>query len=72
MAGKVNPRLTNMTKPQTAQSLEVQFKLLQKHFGAVVMTVKELKVSVDALEKKMEVVKTEEMEEIFKTKKVLD
>ena len=64
MAGKVNPRLTNMTKPQTAQSLEEQFKLLQKHFGAVIMTVKELKVSVDALEKKME--------EIFKTKKVLD
>ena len=61
-----------MTKPQAATSSEEQLKILQKHFGALVMTVKQLKTSVDALNKQMEAIKTEEVKDIMKTQKVIN
>ena len=60
-----------MTKPQADTSSEEQLKILQKHFGALVMTVKQLKTSVDALNKQMEGIKTEEVKDIMKTQKVI-
>ena len=48
-------------------SLEEQIKTLHKHFTAIVVTVKDLKSSVNALEKKVEASKNVEL---WKVKRV--
>ena len=53
-------------------TLEEQVKTLQKHFTAIVVTVKDLKSSVVALQKEVEANKYKEIEEILKSQKDLD
>ena len=53
-------------------SVEEQMKILQKQFGAVVMTVKQLKCTVDSLEKKLEEKQPSEIEEIFAKQRAID
>ena len=45
---------------------------MQKHFGGIVRTVKDLKCSVDALEKKVEGSQHTEINDIINTQKVID
>ena len=60
-----------MTKAKI-DTLEEQFKTMQKHFGALVMTVKDLKCSVDALNKKVEGIQHDEVKEIIKNQRMLE
>ena len=53
-------------------SLEEQMKTLQKHFTAIVATVKDLKGTVNDLAKKVEARKKEEIDEILQTQKVIE
>ena len=56
----------------TKKSLEEQVKTMQNHFGAIISTVKDLKTSVETLQKRFEQNQTSEVEEIVETQRVLD
>ena len=60
-----------MTK-QKQGSFEDQLKVLQKHFGAVVATVKDLKGSLERLEKKVEEKENKYIEDIFKKQEAIE
>ena len=53
-------------------SLEEEVKTLQKHMGAVMRTVKDLKVTVEALEKKSISKEDKEIKEIIETQKEIE
>ena len=54
------------------KSLEEQVALLQKQFGGLVKLVKDLKTSVEALEKKEIPNEKDEVKEILEAQKVID
>ena len=47
-------------------------KALQNHFGRLVSTVKDLKSSLEALERKVDTGQNHEVKEILETQKVID
>ena len=54
------------------KSLEDQVKLLQKQFGGLVKLVKEIKTSVETLEKKEVPKEIDEVKDILEAQKVID
>jgi phage shock protein A len=60
-----------MTKPK-ATSLEEQVKTLQRHFGSMIVTMKDLKCSVDRLEKKVDEAENKEIKDIIEQQKVME
>ena len=55
-----------------SSSLEDQMKNLQRHFGAIVSTIKDLKSKVEDLNRKFKEHETMEVQEIIKTQRVID
>ena len=55
-----------------SSSLEDQMKNLQRHFGAIVSTIKDLKSKVEDLNGKFKEHETMEVQEIIKTQRVID
>ena len=53
-------------------SLELQVRALEKNMGLIVKAFKEFKVSMDALEKKVDKHQEEEIQELIKTQKMLN
>ena len=53
-------------------TLEEQMKALQNHFGRMVSTVKDLKASLEALERKVDTRQNDEFREILETQTVID
>ena len=53
-------------------SLEEEVKTLKKHMGRLVVTVTDLKKTVEVLEKKVSFKKNEEIKEMLEAKKVVD
>ena len=60
-----------MAKAKQA-SIEEQMKTMQKQFGAIVMTVKDLKISVVSLEKKVDDRQIKEIQEILEKQKGIE
>ena len=60
-----------MTKPK-ATTLEEQVKTLQRHFGSMIVTMKDLKCSVDRLEKKVDEAENKEIKDIIEQQKVME
>ena len=60
-----------MTKPK-ATTLEEQVKTLQRHFGSIIVTMKDLKCSVDRLEKKVDEAENKEIKDIIEQQKVME
>jgi hypothetical protein len=54
------------------KALEEQVKILQKQFGGVVKLVKDLKLTVEALGKKLDAKEIDEVKEILDAQKVID
>ena len=54
------------------KALEEQVKILQKQFGGVVKLVKDLKLTVEALGKKLDAKEIDEVKEILDTQKVIN
>ena len=62
-----------MTKVKVSKlSLEEEIKTLQKHMGAVLATIKDLKQTVEALGKRVSKNENEEIKEIIETQRVID
>ena len=61
-----------MAKTNKESSMEEQIKTLQRHFGGIISTVKDLKATVDALKKRSEQGKSGEVQEIVETQRVID
>ena len=59
-----------MTKPK-ATTLEEQVKTLQRHFESMIVTMKDLKCSVDRLEKKVDEAENKEIKDIIEQQKVM-
>ena len=53
-------------------TLEEQVKTLQKHMGAILATVRDLKATVEALDKRTAVEENKEIKEILEAQKVID
>ena len=60
-----------MTKPKSI-TLEEQIKILQKHFGSIIVTVKDLKCSMDRLEKKVDEREAVDIKDIIKQQEALE
>jgi hypothetical protein len=58
-----------MAQTTKESSLEEQMKTMQRHFGGIVSTVKDLKATVDALKKQVE---GGEVQEIVETQTIID
>ena len=52
-------------------SLEEQVKTLQKHMGAILVTVRDLKASVDALKRKDTTKENKEIKEIMEAQRIV-
>ena len=65
------PRLTKIAEDSTV-SVEGEIKILQKHMGAALMTIKDLKVIIKALEKRISERENEEIKEILEKQKVIE
>ena len=65
-------KLTKLSTGTETSSLEEQIKTLQRHFGAIVSTVKHLKANTEGLKEKFEENKTNEVQEIVETQRVID
>ena len=65
------PRLTKIAEDSTV-SVEGEIKILQKHMGAALMTIKDLKVTIKALEKRISERENEEIKEMFEKQKVVE
>ena len=63
---------TKKFKMAAKAGLEEQVALLQKHFGGIVKMVKDLKISVEALEQKGIPQENEEIREILETQRVIE
>jgi vacuolar-type H+-ATPase subunit I/STV1 len=72
--GDANGQKKNISGNKMAEkvSLDMQIKRLEKNMGTIVKAFKELKVSMDALEKKVNKHQEEEIQELIKTQKVLN
>ena len=53
-------------------TLEEQVKTLQKHMGAILVTMRDLKATVEALDKRTAVEENKEIKEILEAQKVID
>ena len=61
-----------MSSPTESSVLEEQMQKLQKHFGAIVSTVKYLKAKIEDLEGKFVANKLNEVKEVLETQRVID
>ena len=62
---------TTMSK-STLATLENQIQTLQKHFGAIISTVKDLKSNVEELKKMFAEVNIDEVQERIETQRIID
>ena len=62
----------NQINKMVKETWEEQVKTLQKHMGAIFRTLKDLKSSVEVLEKKTPPDDNNEIKEIIETQKVID
>jgi hypothetical protein len=69
---KLTKKQYNHTKMENKNSLEQQVKALQRQMGGIAKLVKDLKSSVDNLEKKRQMTENKEIQEIIDTQKVID
>ena len=61
-----------MAKVASNKALEEEVKVLKKHFGAVVTTVKDLKCIVDDLKRKIANQENDEIKKLLAKQKVMD
>ena len=61
-----------MAKSTKECSVEGKIETLQRHFGGIVSTVKDLKANLEALRKSFEQVQSSEVQEMVETKRVND